>query len=116
MNMPDLKPCPFCGGESSLSHDYEGMGASYVRCKKCGLESIKFLKSFGCASDDRAVEFWNRRAGADCNQQLRAIDAVPVVRCGKCVLHGKCFSESYFRFAGIENPFCCAGKRRGVQA
>ena len=44
------------------------------------------------------------------HQKLRAIDAVTVVRCGKCVLHGNCFSESYFRFAGIENPFCCAGK------
>ena len=62
MNMPDLKPCPFCGGEALLSHDYEGGGASYVRCTKCGLESIRFLKSFECASDDRAVEFWNRRA------------------------------------------------------
>ena len=41
------------------------------------------------------------------------IDAVPVVRCDSCVLEGNCFSESYFRFAGIENPFCCAGKRKG---
>ena len=65
MNMPDLKPCPFCGGEALLDHDYEGMGASYVRCKKCGLESIRFIKSFECASDDRAVEFWNRRADND---------------------------------------------------
>ena len=41
------------------------------------------------------------------------IDAVPVVRCDSCVLEGNCFAESYFRFAGIENPFCCAGKRKG---
>ena len=57
-----LKRCPFCGGEALLSHDHTGIGASYVRCEKCGLESIRFLKSFECASDDRAVEFWNRRA------------------------------------------------------
>ena len=41
------------------------------------------------------------------------IDAVPVVRCDSCVLEGHCVAESYFKFAGIENPFCCAGKRKG---
>ena len=41
------------------------------------------------------------------------IDAVPVVRCDSCVLEGNCFAESNFRLAGIENPFCCAGKRKG---
>lgn len=40
------------------------------------------------------------------------IDAVPVVRCDSCVLQGNCFAESNFRLAGIENPFCCAGKRK----
>ena len=60
--MIELKPCPFCGGKALLSHDHAGIGASYVRCEKCGLESIRFLRSFEYASDDRAVEFWNRRA------------------------------------------------------
>ena len=41
------------------------------------------------------------------------IDAVPVVRCEKCVLHGNCVTEGVFVLAGIENPFCCAGKRKG---
>ena len=40
------------------------------------------------------------------------IDTVPVVRCGKCALHGNCFTEDAFVWAGIENPFCCAGKRK----
>ena len=44
--MAKLKPCPFCGGKALLSHDHTGIGASYVRCEKCGLESIRFLKSF----------------------------------------------------------------------
>ena len=38
------------------------------------------------------------------------IDAVPVVRCEKCVLHGNCTTEDAFVFAGIDNPFCCSGK------
>ena len=62
MNMLELKPCPFCGGKALLSHDHVGNGASYVRCEKCGLESIRFPKSFECASDDKAVAFRNRRA------------------------------------------------------
>lgn len=41
------------------------------------------------------------------------IDAVPVVRCEKCVLHGNCTTEDAFVFAGIDNPFCCSGKRKG---
>ena len=59
--MAELKPCLFCGGNASLGHDHFGLGASYIRCEKCGLESIIFIKSFKVASDDEAVEFWNRR-------------------------------------------------------
>ena len=40
------------------------------------------------------------------------VDAVSVVRCEKCVLHGNCVTEDAFVFAGIENPFCCAGERK----
>ena len=40
------------------------------------------------------------------------IDAVPVVRCEKCVAHGKCFAEHVFVYTGIENPYCCAGDRK----
>ena len=42
----------------------------------------------------------------------KTIDAVPVVRCEKCVLHGNCATEDAFVLAGIENPFCCVGKRK----
>ena len=40
------------------------------------------------------------------------VDAVPVVRCEKCVLHDNCVTEDTFVLARIENPFCCAGKRK----
>lgn len=42
----------------------------------------------------------------------KTIDAVPVVRCRECVLHGNCVTEDAFVFAGIETPFCCVGKRK----
>ena len=87
--MKELKPCPFCGGKALLSHDHAGIEASYVRCEKCGLESIRFLKSFECASDDRAVEFWNRRADADCIRYMDAAD-VAQVRHGRWLLDGSC--------------------------
>lgn len=60
-----LKPCPFCGGEAILAHDHVGLGASYIRCGKCGLESVRFIKSFDVASDDEAIEYWNRRSAPD---------------------------------------------------
>lgn len=60
--MAELKPCPFCGGNAVLTHDLTGPGASYIQCKKCGVESVKFIRSFSGSSDDQAIEFWNRRA------------------------------------------------------
>ena len=58
----ELKPCPFCGGNALLAHDHAGLGASYIRCEKCGLESVHFIKSFEVASDNQAIKDWNRRA------------------------------------------------------
>ena len=41
------------------------------------------------------------------------IDAVEVGRCKDCVSHGNCDSERVFTFyCGINNPFCCAGRRK----
>ena len=52
------------------------------------------------------------RKALRCIEQAPTVDAVPVVRCKKCVLHGNCVTEDAFVLAGIENPFCCAGKRK----
>ena len=43
-------------------------------------------------------------------EKAPTIDAVPAVRCKKCVLHDNCVTEDAFVLAGIENPYCCAGK------
>lgn len=45
-------------------------------------------------------------------RDIPTVDAVPVVRCEKCVLHGNCVTEDAFVLAGVENPFCCAGKQK----
>lgn len=45
-------------------------------------------------------------------EAAQTVDAVPVVRCENCVLHGNCTTEDAFMLAGIEHPFCCAGKRK----
>ena len=52
------------------------------------------------------------RKALRCIEQAPTVDAVPVVRCEKCVLRGNCVTEDAFVLAGIENPFCCAGKRK----
>ena len=52
------------------------------------------------------------RKALRCVEQSPTVDAVPVVRCRECVLHGNCVTEDDFVLAGIENPFCCAGKRK----
>ena len=53
---------------------------------------------------------WSELDVANLLLNAPTVDAVPVVRCEKCVLHGNCTTEDAFVFAGIENPFCCAGK------
>ena len=52
------------------------------------------------------------RKALRCIEQSPTVDAVLVVRCEKCVVHGNCGTEDAFVFAGIENPFCCVGERK----
>lgn len=37
---------------------------------------------------------------------------VQVIQCKDCILGGHCSLEDTFSLAGIENPFCCVGKRK----
>lgn len=39
-------------------------------------------------------------------------DVVEVVHCWDCVLHNNCVTEDAFKFSGIVNGYCCAGKRK----
>lgn len=64
--MEKLKPCPFCGGEASVTFDPDGIKdtegrkwAYTVSCNKCcvctGL----------CWSGEMAIKAWNRRVNDD---------------------------------------------------
>lgn len=57
----ELKPCPFCGGNAELHHEYAGSGYSYIQCNKCGIKSVMFIKAFDRSSDEHAINYWNRR-------------------------------------------------------
>ena len=69
MNMNDLKPCPFCGGNATPVYRHEN-GDLYtsnilmlsvsgtVKCKKCGVQLPKIYNRVSYA-----IKVWNRRAG-----------------------------------------------------
>lgn len=69
--MEQLKPCPFCGGESEvcISEEHHGMDGWYrvafVRCKECRCRTPQYAIDgfYGCKTTEQdAIEAWNRRA------------------------------------------------------
>lgn len=59
---PELKPCPFCGGEASFDHDDNGW--NWIYCKSCDASTNARVS----AMDDcrpLLAEAWNRREPAD---------------------------------------------------
>lgn len=74
MKTPELKPCPFCGGEASIVLD-DQTGGWYVCCQECysqtdtKMPSRSVSKWLSLAATERAIEtavsIWNRRANDD---------------------------------------------------
>lgn len=53
---PELKPCPFCGGEVIIANNYEYDTTTYMAlCKDCRASSCI------CDTPEEAAEEWNRR-------------------------------------------------------
>lgn len=77
--MPELKKCPFCGGEARFSDE---PGIRMVRCKRCEAKTGRY-RSF-----DAAAEAWNRRAQPENNlltlEELREMNGEPVYILNPC--------------------------------
>lgn len=54
MNNPELKPCPFCGGENIKFHDRNKDNKTHVQCLYCG---AKIERAHGID----VIDAWNRR-------------------------------------------------------
>ena len=59
----ELKPCPFCGGKAELKHDR--VHYSYVMCMECHARTMFIEVAPYHCSNDRAIEYWNHRAGEE---------------------------------------------------
>lgn len=61
MRQPDLKPCPFCGGNPTLRYSLVGKDA-YVKCYGCEVATTMYKGIDREGSEQAAVIAWNRRA------------------------------------------------------
>jgi Lar family restriction alleviation protein len=65
MTAPDLKPCPFCGGDKNVicKTDYDGRDAYAVSCRYHECHGAIFTLGYGYFSNkDDAIAAWNTRA------------------------------------------------------
>lgn len=57
--MPDLKPCPFCGGAADKPDFYgQGKTARFIACKVCGANIYRALPG---ENDATLIAAWNTR-------------------------------------------------------
>ena len=80
--MPELKPCPFCGGIAAIKHQDVYMSkAIFVHCTKCKARVMEYFEGvhgFGDAkryqteeeATDKAIKAWNRRVGDDLMERM----------------------------------------------
>lgn len=67
-----INPCPFCAGKGKLIKQektvFDFYGDTYyrhficVQCKSCGSTGKKFEVSEHYCADEKAIEFWNKKA------------------------------------------------------
>lgn len=55
VKIPELKKCPFCGGEAAILH-YQGEGGYLPHCTECDGMIEKWFDT-----PEEAFESWNRR-------------------------------------------------------
>ena len=70
--MSDLKPCPFCGGEVSLTYNSMDKAFSiWHRSNKCAMAEPMKLDEAESLAD--AAEKWNRRISPPESEEQKAI-------------------------------------------
>lgn len=62
MPSPELKPCPFCGGEAHIHRAY-GNAAHWYFTPHCPVCRFEFAHEYKTMQE--AVAAWNRRAGEE---------------------------------------------------
>ena len=69
MSAPELKPCPFCGGEAALTNR-EMPGCAFVICMGCQAQGDD-------GSIERVAAKWNTRADlcTPTDEQVKALEA-----------------------------------------
>jgi hypothetical protein len=72
--VPDLKPCPFCGGVAEFHEDvpyidYCSQGELFISCKSCGVRTEKtairpyfYGLESNCGFKKLVCDMWNKRA------------------------------------------------------
>ncbi len=65
MTKPELKPCPFCGGDKNTicKTDYDGRDSYAVSCRYPECHGAIFTLGYGYfPTKDQAIAAWNTRA------------------------------------------------------
>ncbi|MBS7224878.1 MAG: Lar family restriction alleviation protein [Clostridiaceae bacterium] len=66
MKQPDLKKCPFCGGDAEITYGAYDENWWGVRCETCG--ALVSMPDFGMYD---AIEAWNARPGTSMKYEFR---------------------------------------------
>ena len=68
MAIPNMKPCPFCGGTAEIrSRFIKGVANRKHYWLECGQCHIQQNHVDGYRTIDKAVKIWNRRTSDDSN-------------------------------------------------
>ena len=75
---PDLKPCPFCGGDKNTicKTDYDGRDSYAVSCRYPECHGAIFTLGYGYfPTVDQAIAAWNTRAVDHAADRIQALNA-----------------------------------------
>ena len=84
---------------SDLISREAALGAIMSYCNGC--DNYNGVRCGSCLIDNAIIAV----------DAVPSVDAVPVVRCRDCVVHGNCQAEEVFEFCGKHDGFCCVGKK-----